>query len=317
MLSQECITPSNSVEQFLVDREFFDDYARLCGWKATLVYLVLCLHPDCPSIESLAYCLAISVNSVKRGLQELRRWHIVEVVRRKDARGRWEAGSFTLSDKSEWLRPDNDAGFVAHEVMHKASTVQPRLCGVSGWKAIAGHSSVESEFSEFANKTHSSVRSLARVSIYNIYKYNYNNIFNNKINYKYYGIEYLESNLVLTERIRKEKREKLKKREEKFEGCGKVEHKSPAQVMENFLDACRGQDARYLRLLRILEQKGIPCELAQQELTKFCRYWTERNSTGMKARWELEKTFELPHRLSNWFNNLRRFQREKKGIKLS
>jgi hypothetical protein len=320
MLAHEQTPSSSPVETFLVDCDFFDRYAKVCGWKATLVYLALCRHQECPGIQSWACCLAVSVNSVKRGLQELRRWHIVQLVRRKDSQGKWLSGSFALSDKSEWINLDNKIGTVGHEVIHRETTAQPRLCGGSGQNKTS-HSSVgavESKFTEFANKIQDSVGTPSRVNIYNINNYNYNNIFN-KNNNKYYEIENSESNLVFTKRNsleEKEKREKIKKRAEKI-AAEQVQPKSPGQVMLNFLEACRVQDARYLRLLQMLEQQGVPRELAQQELTKFCRYWTERNSTGTQERWELEKTFELTHRLSNWFNHLRQFQREKKGIKLS
>lgn len=35
-------------------------------------------------------------------------------------------------------------------------------------------------------------------------------------------------------------------------------------------------------------------------LTAFFRYWSEKNKSGTKMKWELEKTFELSLRLSNW-----------------
>lgn len=35
-------------------------------------------------------------------------------------------------------------------------------------------------------------------------------------------------------------------------------------------------------------------------LTKFCNYWTEKNKSGSKMRFELEKTFEISKRLATW-----------------
>ena len=37
-----------------------------------------------------------------------------------------------------------------------------------------------------------------------------------------------------------------------------------------------------------------------KEVKKFTDYWTEKNKTGRKERWELEKTFEVKKRLSTW-----------------
>ena len=42
-------------------------------------------------------------------------------------------------------------------------------------------------------------------------------------------------------------------------------------------------------------------------LDKFVNYWTEKNKSGTKMRYELEKTFEISKRLATWsardFNN--------------
>jgi len=35
-------------------------------------------------------------------------------------------------------------------------------------------------------------------------------------------------------------------------------------------------------------------------LDKFCNYWTEKNKSKTKMRWELEKTFEIMRRLVTW-----------------
>lgn len=37
------------------------------------------------------------------------------------------------------------------------------------------------------------------------------------------------------------------------------------------------------------------------EVRNFGMYWTEKNSTGMKERWQMEKTFEVERRLMTWF----------------
>lgn len=39
-----------------------------------------------------------------------------------------------------------------------------------------------------------------------------------------------------------------------------------------------------------------------REIKDFCFYWTERNSTGMKEKWQMQKTFEVDRRLTTWFN---------------
>lgn len=38
----------------------------------------------------------------------------------------------------------------------------------------------------------------------------------------------------------------------------------------------------------------------KEMLTAFFRYWTEKNKSGTKMKWELEKTFEISLRLTTW-----------------
>jgi hypothetical protein len=42
-------------------------------------------------------------------------------------------------------------------------------------------------------------------------------------------------------------------------------------------------------------------------ITAFCDYWTEKNKSGTKMRFELEKTFEIPLRLRTWASRDRGF----------
>jgi hypothetical protein len=42
-------------------------------------------------------------------------------------------------------------------------------------------------------------------------------------------------------------------------------------------------------------------------LKKFCDYWTEKNKSGSKMRFELQETFEISKRLATWFNKDKEF----------
>lgn len=46
-----------------------------------------------------------------------------------------------------------------------------------------------------------------------------------------------------------------------------------------------------------------------EEIKKFERYWTEKNSTGTKERWQKETTFEVDRRLVTWFNKKNEFKK--------
>jgi hypothetical protein len=86
--------------------------------------------------------------------------------------------------------------------------------------------------------------------------------------------------------------------------------KKPSEVMHDFLESYqKSKERTYKRLEATLNQ-----ELDEEqcdEVDKFVDYWTERNKSGTKQRWEIEKTFELSRRLKTWFNRSLVFQ----GIK--
>lgn len=51
-----------------------------------------------------------------------------------------------------------------------------------------------------------------------------------------------------------------------------------------------------------------PKDLLWTEIQKFERYWTEKNKTGKKELWEMQKTFEVDRRLVMWFGRIKSFE---------
>lgn len=49
-------------------------------------------------------------------------------------------------------------------------------------------------------------------------------------------------------------------------------------------------------------------------LQKFCNYWTEKNHSGKKMRFEIERTFEISKRLSTWHRRDREIQPQKSKL---
>ena len=70
------------------------------------------------------------------------------------------------------------------------------------------------------------------------------------------------------------------------------------------------------KLIEYLIEKGMNKEIVLQEINKFISYWTEKNHTGTKERWQMEKTFEVKKRLTTWFNNINKFGGKKNGQRL-
>lgn len=53
-------------------------------------------------------------------------------------------------------------------------------------------------------------------------------------------------------------------------------------------------------------------EYTDEMRIEFCRYWTEKNKTGKKMRFETEKTFEVSKRLAFWASRSREFNKTAK-----
>jgi len=80
------------------------------------------------------------------------------------------------------------------------------------------------------------------------------------------------------------------------------------QEIIKFFNAVIEENEYYQEILESLKEK-IPKEILKIELKKFCNYWTEKNQSGTKERWQLEKTFEVKKRLTTWFNNIKSYQK--------
>lgn len=71
---------------------------------------------------------------------------------------------------------------------------------------------------------------------------------------------------------------------------------TPAQEARKFFDDEQSREEIIAKLIA----SGTTEEFARAEVRKFCYYWTERNKSGTKQRWETEKAFEVRRRLSTW-----------------
>ncbi len=80
---------------------------------------------------------------------------------------------------------------------------------------------------------------------------------------------------------------------------------TPAQEAREFFADYKKQEAVIAQLM----EKGMHKALAAVEISKFVSYWTEKNKSGTKQKWELEPTFEIGRRLSTWFRNAGKFNK--------
>ena len=84
---------------------------------------------------------------------------------------------------------------------------------------------------------------------------------------------------------------------------------TPKENAERFFNGVlalvRGEEVPWLKeLLIAMAEKNDKVTKAQlwNEIKKFCGYWTERNSTGKREKWQMQKTFEVDRRLATWFS---------------
>lgn len=95
---------------YIMDNEYLNGYARLCGWKATLAYDSLCRHANIrnqeafPSINTMAKELAVARNTIIAGIKALVEWNIITI---KETRGRNNV--YVLLDKTVWKSKPNQS----------------------------------------------------------------------------------------------------------------------------------------------------------------------------------------------------------------
>lgn len=80
----------------------------------------------------------------------------------------------------------------------------------------------------------------------------------------------------------------------------------PKIESREFFDGLQEKGQKFTDLVAFISDKYkvAPAYIAE-ELVSFCNYWTEKNQSGTKERWQLEKTFEAKRRLVTWFKNKR------------
>lgn len=91
---------------------------------------------------------------------------------------------------------------------------------------------------------------------------------------------------------------------------------TPKQITVKFFkqvdDLINGktEDAKELQeYLRSMVAKGAPKEVLWQHIQEFYLYWTEKNKSGTKQRWEMQETFEVNRRLGTWFRRIKEFKK--------
>jgi hypothetical protein len=86
--------------------------------------------------------------------------------------------------------------------------------------------------------------------------------------------------------------------------CIQNVYKNPSEEAEEFFNKEQIQE----NIIRVLKENGAREEIVRREINKFISYWTERNKSGTKQRWQMEKTFEIKRRLQTWLSRINEYQ---------
>jgi hypothetical protein len=91
--------------------------------------------------------------------------------------------------------------------------------------------------------------------------------------------------------------------------------------MDSHMEICNKKDENKIRIKKKeIVFKSEVFEFLEKYpeamLDKFCNYWTEKNPSKTKMRYELQKTFEISRRLFTWANNDKEFNKIEKGAEL-
>jgi hypothetical protein len=108
---------------------------------------------------------------------------------------------------------------------------------------------------------------------------------------------------------REEEKRRDKKRIDKSIG----EISTPKTDSLKFFSMVEQNGEEYEKFIQTINTKtGADPGFLKMEIKKFCNFWLERNRSGTKRKWELERTFEVDRRLSTWFRNAQKWSSERK-----
>jgi hypothetical protein len=78
--------------------------------------------------------------------------------------------------------------------------------------------------------------------------------------------------------------------------------RTPAQEAKDFFE---GNTEEIFNELK--NKLSLNSDLLKIEFQKFILYWTEKNKSGTKQRWEQQSTFEVKRRLATWLGKMKDF----------
>lgn len=115
------------------------------------------------------------------------------------------------------------------------------------------------------------------------------------------------NNMANYRRLADAKPEERRGEENRVEESSVEESITPSQEAKNFFSKKSG----YVELLELFSENRDR-GLIESEFDKFILYWTEKNKSGTKERWEQQPTFEIKRRLFTWLSKMNQFTSKNK-----
>lgn len=118
-------------EKFMLDDEYMNGQARLCGWQGTIAYLSLCRHSNrdqesFPSIKLIAEENGVSRDTIIKGLKSLEDRNVIIVKKKRNKGGKWLNNLYILQDKAVWLYDQVDDSNMDNQVDDSVSPSRPQ-----------------------------------------------------------------------------------------------------------------------------------------------------------------------------------------------
>jgi len=127
-------------EKYILDDEYLNGMAKLCGWQGTIVYNSLCRHAnfttqECfPSIQLMMTQHNVSRKTILKGLLSLEKRKVILIEKRRTNDGKWLNNKYTLLDKSLWDYTQVPVGDLAKSCSQVPVGTPPSPRGVLGEK---------------------------------------------------------------------------------------------------------------------------------------------------------------------------------------
>lgn len=89
--------------------------------------------------------------------------------------------------------------------------------------------------------------------------------------------------------------------------------KSTTHPMDTFYQLKETQHAEYFKFAgKVADSHQVPREKVLQEFEKFFNYWKQRNPSGKKELWQMQKVFDVKRRITTWMSNIKETQKQPK-----